>query len=214
MGRHASWMPAVAALGVVVSAALGIVTNVATESARVTVVVATALLVIVAASLAWLDGRARLAIDASHAARESVNPTPLSGRPPRVWSVPPRNPAFVGRGAVLTALHQRLAAGITVMVPETLYGLGGVGKTQTAIEYAYRFANEYDVVWWIPAEHRSHVRLSLTSLAARLGIPTGEGTTNAASTVLDSLRQNQPYARWLLIYDNAEDPAELQGLLQ
>ncbi|MEJ3747562.1 FxSxx-COOH system tetratricopeptide repeat protein [Actinomycetes bacterium KLBMP 9797] len=206
-------MPAVAALGVVVSAALGIVTNVATESARVTVVVATVLLVIVAASLAWLDGRARLATDVSHAGQESENPTALSGRPPRVWSAPSRNPAFVGREAVLGALRQRLAAGITVMVPETLYGLGGVGKTQTAIEYAYRFANEYDVVWWIPAEHPSQVRLSLTSLAARLDIPTGEGTADAVSAVLDALRQNQPYARWLLIYDNAEDPAELRGLL-
>ena len=71
---------------------------------------------------------------------------------PAVWNVPARNPHFTGRAGMLDELHDRLRSGEGTLVVQALYGLGGVGKTQLAIEYAHRYAADYDLVWWIDAE--------------------------------------------------------------
>jgi hypothetical protein len=71
----------------------------------------------------------------------------LPGVLPAVWNVGPRNPGFVGRDATLARLRERLRAGGMAVV-QALYGVGGVGKTQVAIEYAHRYAGAYDLVWW------------------------------------------------------------------
>jgi class 3 adenylate cyclase len=70
----------------------------------------------------------------------------LAGRLPEVWNVPGLNPHFTGRADLLRRLRQRLQAGERVLVVQALYGLGGVGKTQLAVEYAHRFATDYDLV--------------------------------------------------------------------
>ena len=72
---------------------------------------------------------------------------------PPIWQVPTRNAVFTGRVEVLEQLHDRLAGtSMAVVAPMALHGLGGVGKTQVALEYAHRYMADYDVVWWIPAE--------------------------------------------------------------
>jgi hypothetical protein len=76
----------------------------------------------------------------------------FAGALPAVWKVPPRNPHFTGRDGMLTQLRKRLRAGEGRLAVQALYGLGGVGKTQLALEYAHRFAADYDMVWWIDAE--------------------------------------------------------------
>jgi hypothetical protein len=76
----------------------------------------------------------------------------FAGVLPKVWRVPPRNPCFTGRDSMLAKLRRRLHAGEATLVVQALYGLGGVGKTQLALEYAHRFAADYDLVWWIDAE--------------------------------------------------------------
>src|SRR5260370_28853519 len=71
------------------------------------------------------------------------------------WYVPlPRNPFFTGREEILAALHTQLGVDQTVALTQSsaLHGLGGVGKTQIALEYAYRHALEYRAVFWIGAE--------------------------------------------------------------
>ena len=65
--------------------------------------------------------------------------------------MPPRNPRFTGRDGMLTELRRRWHADEPLVV-QALYGLGGVGKTQLALEYAHRFAADYDLTWWIDAE--------------------------------------------------------------
>lgn len=132
-----------------------------------------------------------------------------AGDPPPVWNVQPRNPSFTGRGKELDALHQRLTAeGAAAVLPEALplHGLGGVGKSQIAVEYVYQHAAEYDAVWWISAERPEQIRQSLAQLGTQLGIETGGEQETTIAAVLGALRSGRPYHRWILVFDNAEDP--------
>jgi len=135
---------------------------------------------------------------------------------PAVWgSVPQRNKNFTGRELLLEDLRRRVTSEVTAVLPHALQGLGGVGKTQLAIEYAYRYASDYDVVWWIPADQEVLVRSALAALAPRLGV-TGiapERVEDAVRAVLDSLRRGDPYPRWLLIFDNADQPETIRDLM-
>ncbi len=132
---------------------------------------------------------------------------------PPHWNVPQRNNAFTGRGAILEELRDRLSASVTVVVPQALYGLGGVGKTQVALEYAYRFAANYDLVWWISAEQPQLIRSSLAELGTELHLPTGENMNDSVRIVLDSLRQGRPFSRWLLVFDNVDEPDEVREFI-
>ncbi|MEU7856231.1 FxSxx-COOH system tetratricopeptide repeat protein [Nonomuraea sp. NPDC049141] len=139
-----------------------------------------------------------------------------SGRVPEVWGkVPARNVNFTGRSVLLERLHAGLSTEVTAVVPHALHGLGGVGKTQLAVEYAHRFRSEYDVVWWIPADQPVLVKSSLAGLAPHLGLQaaTRSGAEDAADAVLDALRRGEPYDRWLLVFDNADQPEEISELI-
>lgn len=129
-------------------------------------------------------------------------------KPPPVWgNVPPRNRAFTGREQLLDDLHRRLQEGTTAVLPEALQGMGGVGKSQLAVEYVYRHLNEYQVIWWIPAEQSQQIRQVLVELARRLGLDVGTGEANTAvPAVIEALRVGEPYKNWLLVFDNAEVP--------
>ncbi|WP_138735893.1 FxSxx-COOH system tetratricopeptide repeat protein [Modestobacter excelsi] len=130
----------------------------------------------------------------------------FAGRLPEVWRMPPRNLRFTGRDGMLTELRQRLRAGEATLVVQALYGLGGVGKTQLANEYAHRFATDYDLVWWIDAEQPVLIPDQLARLAARLDLPPGPTVADTVDRLLGELRNR---ARWLLIFDNAERPADI-----
>ncbi|MGH3219109.1 MAG: FxSxx-COOH system tetratricopeptide repeat protein [Streptosporangiaceae bacterium] len=135
---------------------------------------------------------------------------------PTIWGhVPQRNKNFTGREEILSLLRDRRSSSVTAVLPHALQGMGGVGKTQVAIEYAHRYRSEYDMVWWIPADQPSLVRSSLAALAPQLGLPpvTASGIEAAAAAVLDALRRGVPYARWLLIFDNADQPDELNEII-
>lgn len=135
---------------------------------------------------------------------------------PAVWGqVPPQNPYFTGREQLLTQLRETVTAGRAVVLPHALRGMPGVGKTQLAVEYAYRNRADYDVVWWIPADQPSLVQSSLAALAPhlRLAPATASGVQDAAGAVIDALRRGEPYNKWLLIFDNANEPEDLNNLI-
>jgi tetratricopeptide (TPR) repeat protein len=147
---------------------------------------------------------------------QSVDAPRTSGRVPEVWGkVPQRNKNFTGREDLLHQLREGISTDITAVVPHALHGLGGVGKTQLAIEYAWKFQSDYEVVWWIPADQPVLVRSSLAGLARHLGLPpaTATGIDDAATAVLDSLRRGDPYNRWLLIFDNADQPEDINDII-
>ena len=88
------------------------------------------------------------------------------------------------------------------------------GKASSRIEYAYRFAADYDIVWWIPSEARAAARQSLADLAIRLDLGGQAAETGELiRAVLDALRTGQPYQRWLLIFDNVGAPEDIGSLL-
>ncbi|MFD0901113.1 FxSxx-COOH system tetratricopeptide repeat protein [Actinomadura sediminis] len=135
---------------------------------------------------------------------------------PEVWGrVPQRNKNFTGREELLNRLRAGISSEVTAVVPHALQGYGGVGKTQMAIEYAHRFKGDYDLVWWVPSDQPALVKPTLAALAPHLGLPpvSSMGIEEAANAVLDCLRRGEPYARWLLIFDNADQPEDLRDNL-
>lgn len=139
-----------------------------------------------------------------------------SGRFPKVWGkIPPQNKNFTGREELLERLRNGIMGEITAVVPHALHGFGGVGKTQMAVEYAYRYRSEYDVVWWVPSDQPDLVRSTLAQLAPHLDVPsaTTTGIEDAANAVLGALQRGEPYSRWLLIFDNADEPEDINDVI-
>nr|WP_063725984.1 FxSxx-COOH system tetratricopeptide repeat protein [Cryptosporangium arvum] len=134
-----------------------------------------------------------------------------------MWgNVPQRNKNFTGRATLLEELRAQLRREQkAALLPYAIHGLGGVGKTQLAAEYAYRNSAHYQVVWWVSADQLSIARSGLAALAPRLGLQelTPGRTEEAVAAVLDSLRRGTPYSRWLLVFDNADQPEDLRELL-
>ncbi|MER5440072.1 FxSxx-COOH system tetratricopeptide repeat protein [Streptomyces sp. NPDC002790] len=133
---------------------------------------------------------------------------------PEVWGgVPRRNTRFTGREPLLNEAYHRLTSAEPGAGVLTLHGMSGVGKTQLAAEYVYRFGSEYDVVWWVNAEKRVTYRRGLAELAPKLGLQTGQEYGERLRAVRDSLRRGDPYARWLLILDGADEPDQIWDLV-
>ena len=119
---------------------------------------------------------------------------------------------FTGRGELLRALHAscRPSGRRRWCRPSAVHGLGGVGKTQLALEYAHRYAADYDMVWWVPAEQPAR-----PSAAGWPRWPAGWASRSWPTRRRWSRRCSTSCGRrerWLLVYDNASSPAELDGL--
>ncbi|MFF3379199.1 FxSxx-COOH system tetratricopeptide repeat protein [Streptomyces sp. NPDC002680] len=135
------------------------------------------------------------------------------GDRPSTINVPHRNPWFTGRDRVLDELRVRLDAGGDGGARVALRGMSGVGKSQTAIEYAHRYAHDYDVVWWVNAGFRASAREQFADLVPRLGLSVGGELGEHVRAVHEALSAGVQRGRWLVIFDNADDMSQVRGLV-
>ena len=150
--------------------------------------------------------------DAYSAGANLVNITFPAGvmqepRPGHAWGgVPARNLGFTGREQLLAMLREALVSGDRAVV-QALHGMGGVGKTQLAVEYAHRYATDYDLLWWVMAEQPEVIGGQFAALAVAMGCAeAGAAIGVVRLAVLGALRRQR---RWLLVFDNAESPGDI-----
>ena len=124
--------------------------------------------------------------------------------------MPVRNKMFTGRESLFADLRTALDDKATAVV-RAFHGTGGIGKTSFAVEYAHRHGDEYDVVWWVEAEETALIPNQLADLAQALGLTEATDPVHVAvPRLLGTLRHRR---RYLLIFDNAENPSILGHFL-
>src|SRR5262249_44357720 len=115
------------------------------------------------------------------ATSDGVGRVRYPGIGPRILSAPGRNATFTGRDDILEKLRDEIVGDSpAVILPVALHGLGGVGKTQIALEYVHRFKADYDLIWWVEAEQADFIGSSLAELARRLDLRVGDNVPEAA----------------------------------
>jgi NB-ARC domain len=153
--------------------------------------------------------------DAAAAADSSPEDSGAGPAAPALWGrVPPRLPDFTGREGWLVTLRQTLARADRIGLV-AIQGLPGVGKTQLAVEYATRYSHKYDLVWWVPCSDVDEAHDSMADLAVRVAGPdgTGESAGRDYTELFDVLRRHQRFGRWLLIFDGAGEPEDVEKLI-
>ncbi|MEO3778016.1 FxSxx-COOH system tetratricopeptide repeat protein [Micromonospora sp. B11E3] len=129
---------------------------------------------------------------------------------PMVFYAPARNVRFTGRERLLLALREQLKTAARERVPVALRGGAGIGKTQLAAEYAYRFRGAYDVVWWVDADPPQFVDVRFADLGRRLGLPEQPTVPENTRAVRQWLGrgggrgEDEPPLRWLVVFDNVD----------
>ncbi len=133
----------------------------------------------------------------------------------RPWNVPyARNPFFTGRAQLLERLHAQLSHSHHAAFTQSyaLNGLGGIGKTQAAIEYAYRYRQAYSAVFWVHADSRETLIADFVAIARLLGLP-GQDAPEQLQIVAAVKRWLEQHEGWLLILDNADELSLLSDFL-
>ena len=136
---------------------------------------------------------------------------------PAIWNIPyPRNPFFLGRDDELALIRHHLQTGQATAPSQAqaiaISGLGGIGKTQLALEYAYRYYQDYQAVLWARAESTETMISSYVALARLLRLPEREEKEQEV-TVQAVKIWLQTHRGWLLILDNADELGLLSAFL-
>ena len=134
---------------------------------------------------------------------------------PEVWNVSRRHNAFfTGRDHLLQQLIDSFASEsiVGMAIPQAITGLGGIGKTQTAAEYAYRYREYYRAVLWVKAETQADLVTSFQTIGSSLKLPQ-EKLQDRASLIQTMHKWFITQTEWLLILDNADDLALVDPFL-
>lgn len=134
---------------------------------------------------------------------------PSSQRHSRIWNIPvTHNPFFTGRERLLAHLREQLSTKriAALTQAQALFGLGGIGKTQTAAEFAFRHVDLYSHIFWLKADNSELLLADMVALAQLLNLPEPprdeQYQTRIVASVKRWLADNE---NWLLILDNADD---------
>jgi tetratricopeptide (TPR) repeat protein len=144
---------------------------------------------------------------------------------PAIWNLPRRNRYFSGRETELADLERKLKSGQYRAIVQAIHGLGGLGKTQLAREYAHRHASEYHIVWWIRSGTSANLAEDFSALARELGVlatavppaeigfpaeSRGPGLRASIAAIHAKLKDRHD---WLLIFDSAPDATAIGDFL-
>ena len=141
--------------------------------------------------------------------------TPISS----TWNVPyHRNSFFIGRNEILNQLRDKLTItnGLTQQQPQILSGLGGIGKTQIALEFAYRYQHKYPFILWLRAETRSSLITDIVAIPNLFSSQEAEEWTDDIQerrVILSFRAWLASKDGWLLILDNVDDLQVVHELL-
>lgn len=149
----------------------------------------------------------------ARAIRAALSPPPGSAAPAvagsgALYNVPPRNSLFEGRQELLVALSEKLAADHRV----AFSGLGGIGKTEAIVEYAYRHRQQYRCTFWVSAGTRESLAAGFTKIAEFLDLPQ-KASREQNDAIAAALLWLNSHQGWLLILDGADDLSQLRSFL-
>lgn len=134
-----------------------------------------------------------------------------AGLSSQFWNVPfSRNPFFIGREEQLAQVHAQLQQSQSAAIGQVqaISGLGGIGKTQLAVEYAYRHREEYEAVLWVSADTLETLNASYSELATLLNLP--ERDARKQEVIVQVVKAwLETHRDWLLILDNLDEPQVL-----
>lgn len=133
----------------------------------------------------------------------------------KLWNVPfRRNPYFTGYDEVIEDLHLRLSTEKDGVAIEKISGLGGIGKTQLMLEYAFRYREEYQEVIWLRADTQELLDEDLANAAKQLRVPEArKRQPNHQYLVTEAWQWFQKHLGWLLLLDNVEENVQLKNIL-
>src|SRR6266702_608813 len=151
-------------------------------------------------------------LDIVRGIRKAINDLTIKGVPAnqeRLWNIPyARNPLFTGRENVLTRLYDALKTNKTAAIS----GLGGIGKTQTAVEYAYRNKDNFDPILWVKAESLESINSDFVTIAHLLNLL--EKLEQEQHLIVEAVKRwFKTHDGWLLILDNADDLEMVRGFI-
>lgn len=131
--------------------------------------------------------------------------------PQEIWMMPEPNPFFTGREDTLQSIQQNFQTQSVLAITQAIHGMGGVGKSETAVEYAHRFRGHYDAVFWVRAETPTEWKADLTTLGQQAGVlSAGQAGEEDVKAVQEWLAKQ---TRWLMVLDNVEDISVVKDIL-